>query len=266
MSTEITNPDDAEAGQLLTAIIRAASDPNISPEKMTALYDLHVRMQDRLARLEFNAALARAQARFKPVDRRGKIEVFSKADREKPGGPPSGAQPIQKTPYALYEDVVEEITPHLSAEGLSISFKSRMSPDGRIIIVGYLKHRDGWVEEAETPPLQHDATGSKNAVQAVKSTMSYGRRMAAEMMTNFVSKGDDNDGADGARIESSDLISSEQFVELERDLKAMGDTAIDAFCRYFKIEALADLPASRFKEAQAAISKSKTARAKEAKR
>ena len=237
-----------ESVRLLDAIVRAAADPAVSPEKMTALFDLHVKVRERAARLEFNAALARAQAKFPPVERRGKIVVYSKADRERSGGPPADAVPIQTTAYPLFEDVVSAITPALSEEGLSLSFKSKLSTDGKIVVVGFLKHRDGWVEEAETPPLKHDATGSKNDVQAVKSTMSYGRRMAAEMLTNFVSRGDDDDGAHGAPLGGgSDLISSEQYALILPEID--GPKTMDALLAAFKITSLTDLPASRFDEA-----------------
>ena len=249
-ATDVGRAPESESAQLMAALVRAAADPSVSPEKMSALFDLHSRMQDRAARLEFAAALARAQAKFPIVERKGKIVVYSKADRERVGGPPKGATPQQVTPYALYEDIVEAITPPLSAEGLSLSFETEQASDGRIIVKGSLTHRDGHVKTVQTPPMQYDSTGSKNSVQAAVSTISYGKRMCAGLLCNVVSRGEDNDGADGAPLDTETLISEEQYRELAAEITAQGGKTLEAVLSAFEIESLADLPAHRFREAK----------------
>ena len=246
----------------LDLILRAALDPAVSPEKMSALFDLHAKMADRAARLEFAAALARAQAKFPIVERNGKILVFSKTLRERADREGAqvleGAKPQQQTDYALYEDVVEAITKPLSEEGLSLSTKVKTVPAGdsyRIIVVGILKHRDGWAEEAETPPLQHDATGSKNAVQAVKSSFSYGKRMVAEMLTNVVSRGDDDDGAHGIEVKEVETINDQQYADLDTEITAQGSGTIGQFLKIFQIAKLGDLPAEKYEAAMARLKK-----------
>lgn len=222
---------------LSSALLRAIADPDFPLERVTAAYEL-VRMREEdqklkdqeQARLEFDDALARAQATFPIIPERGRIKMHSKADRDAaqrsadPEAFLASKRPMQNTPYALWEDVIEGITPSLSREGLSLSFKADTIPAGdafKIVVRGYLKRR-GFEVTAETPPLQHDSTGSKNSIQAIKSTTSYGKTMVAGFLTNFASRGENNDGQDGAPIEGGgDGVSPDDLALLN---KAMAET------------------------------------------
>lgn len=227
----------------LDLILRAALDPAVSPEKMSALFDLHAKMADRAARLEFAAALARAQAKFPIVERKGAIVVPAKDGR-----------PERKTPYALWEDVNEAIIPHLSAEGLSLAFEAETTADNRIVTIGILKHRDGHTERVKTPPMQHDSSGAKNPVQAVMSTISYGKRMAAGLLVNFASRGEDNDGSDSGMAEV-ETINDQQYADLDTEITAQGSGTIGQFLKIFQIAKLGDLPAEKYEAAMSRLKK-----------
>lgn len=219
---------------LAAALVRLVADPDFPLERVNAAYDLlrkreedqKLRDQEQ-ARLEFDDALARAQATFPIIPERGRIKMHSKADRDAAARSPdpeaflSTKKPMQNTPYALWEDVVEGITPSLSREGLSLSFEVDTIPAGdsfKIIVRGNLKRR-GFVVSAQTPPLQHDSSGSKNSIQAIKSATSYGKTMAAGFLTNFASRGESDDGQGGAPIESAETISDEDVAYLKNGVK-----------------------------------------------
>lgn len=248
----------SETTQIANALLSAIGDTTIPPERVEAFWTLYERIKDREARLQFTAALARAQAKFSVVPRNGRILIYSKAVREaaeKNGGRiPEGAVPIQSTAYALYEDVRDAVTPALTEEGLTLSHEVHVAPttgDGyRIVVKGFLRHVLGHVEVVETPPMQHDTTGSKNSVQAVKSTVSYGRRMTAELLTNVVSRGDDDDGAAGAPVDRSapETISEEQLAGLNAMIIAQGGNTLRLVLDAFGIKELADLPEAKFDE------------------
>lgn len=247
MTNDVTAAADLvapEATRTLDLILRAALDPAVSPEKMSALFDLHARMADRAARLEFAAALSRAQARFPIIERKGKIAYEAK----KPGD--AAPKPIE---YALWEDVVSAITKPLSEEGLSLSFDDDIQQIGesyRIVIIGILRHRDGWTEKVKSPPLMHDGTGGKNSIQAIQSTVSYGKRMTAGMLINFASRGEDDDGANGAKTEGAETVDEAQYRELAVEITLQGsEKTLPAVLKHFGIESLGDLPAARFQEA-----------------
>ena len=60
-------------------------------------------------------------------------------------------------------------------------------------ITAILSHREGHSEET-TLTLDADKSGSKNAVQAVGSSISYGQRYAAVALLNITTRGMDDDG------------------------------------------------------------------------
>ena len=113
---------------------------------------------------------------------------------------------------------------------------------------GVLPPREGHSEET-TMPLPLDTSGSKNAVQAVGSSTSYGKRYTAAALLNLTSRGEDDDGkASGA----SEPISEKQMAELQTLINELGADKIK-FLAYMKVESLSELPAKRFKDAKAAL-------------
>ena len=189
----MTAVQKVEAGQtavanysasLMDVIAQAARDPSVDIDKMERLIAMQERVQGRDAQTQYYAALAEMQPNLPIIDERGGIK-----DR-------SGN--IQST-YALWEDVNEAIRPTLSEHGFSLSFRVSRA-DGEIIVTGILAHRSGHREET-TLSLPTDTSGSKNAVQAVGSSTSYGKRYTAFALLNITTTGEDDDGNKaGAKI------------------------------------------------------------------
>jgi hypothetical protein len=176
----------SEGTSLMAVISRAASDPNVDIDKMERLLLMQERIMARDAKNAFSAAFADMQTELPVIEERGHIIVREKAkDGSRTG------DVIQDTSYALWEDINDAIKPVLSKFGFALTFKPGQTPDGRVTVTGILMHRDGHSEEA-TVTLQHDSSGSKNAVQAVGSSTSYGKRYAAGALLNLTSR----DGAE----------------------------------------------------------------------
>lgn len=172
------------SASLIDVIAQAARDPSVDIDKMERLIAMQERVQGREAQTAYYAALAEMQPNLPIIDERGGIK-----DR-------SGA--IQST-YALWEDVNEAIRPTLSEHGFSLSFRVSRA-EGEIIVTGVLAHRYGHREET-TLTLPTDTSGSKNAVQAVGSSTSYGKRYTAFALLNITTTGEDDDGNKaGAKI------------------------------------------------------------------
>lgn len=222
----------SEAGALMALITRAASDPNFDADKMDRLLQMHERLLERRAAQEFNQAFAEMQPRLPVIDRRGRILI------EKSG------VVQQNTPYARWEDIDKVIRPILAEHGFGLSFKPGVAADGKITVTAVLRHRSGHQDEA-TVTLPYDSSGSKNSVQAVGSSNTYGKRYAACDLLNIVTEGQDDDGkAAGA----GEWITAEQIGELQELMDSVGaDRA--KFLGFFKIETTAHLPAKRFDEA-----------------
>lgn len=229
----------SELGALIHIIERAARDPSVDIDKMQRLMDMQERILVRNARAAYASALASMQPELPVIDRKGKIEVRKKDA----AGERTGAVQ-QSTPYALWEDINEGIRPVLAKHGFALSFRVGVAQDGKLTITGILSHREGHAEET-TITLQHDSTGSKNAVQAVGSSVSYGKRYTAGALLNLTSRGEDDDGKAAGAPATVTQEQVETIVELMEGVSADRPK----FLTFFKIAKLAELPAKRFDEA-----------------
>lgn len=237
----------SELGALISIIERAARDPSVDIDKLQRLMDMQERIMMRNAKMAYATSLAAMQPKLPVVNRKGRIEVRKKtASGERDG------EIQQSTAYALWEDINEAIRPSLAEHGFALSFRVGQSQDGKITVTGILSHREGHSEET-TITLQHDSTGSKNAVQAVGSSVSYGKRYTAGALLNFTSRGEDDDGKAGG---DPSPINPEQLSEL---IVLADDVGADKakFCGVMKVPSFAEIPASRFEEAKKLLNKKK---------
>ena len=159
------------SSQLLELAIRQ----NVPVETLERLLVMHERMQATSAQQEYAAALSEMQDELPAIGERGKAIV----------------QGQTRYTFALWEDINTAIKPVLKKHGFALSFRIE-SMEGGISVTGVLSHRDGHSERT-TIPLPADASGSKNAVQAVASSVSYGKRYTAGALLNLTSHGEDDD-------------------------------------------------------------------------
>ena len=220
----------SEASAVLQMIERAARDPSVDIDKMMRLMKMRDEAVAQAAKVAYARALSSLQADLPTVERNGRITI-KKKDSE---------QVIQSTKYALWEDTNDAIKPALKAHGFSLSFRHTREAD-RVMVTAILLHEDGHSEET-TVPLALDTTGSKNNVQAVGSSLSYGKRYAAGLLLNLTSRGEDDDGVAAGQ---PDTVSQEQIGELQALIESKNaDKA--KFLKFYKIEKLADLPADKY--------------------
>jgi len=218
-------------GGLLAVIERAARDPNVDIDKMERLIEMQERVQRRNAEVAFYDALAVMQPQLPVITEKGGIK-----DR-------SGK--IQST-YALWEDINEAISPILSDHGFSLTFKGR-TEDGKFITVGILAHRDGHRETTEVE-LPADNSGSKNAVQAIGSAKSYGKRYAAFDLLNITTRGADDDGKAAGNAQA---VNADQIAEMRQLMKVKNQNeskfvAYIASSARYAVEKLEDIHAADF--------------------
>lgn len=227
-----TAPAVSQAAAIISVIERAATNPNVDIDKMERLLEMQERIMQRDARAAFASALAEMSPNLPAIVERGGIK-----DR-------SGN--VQST-YALWEDINDAIKPVLARHGFALSFRTGRD-EGQISVTGVLSHREGHSEET-TITLPHDSSGSKNAVQAVGSSTSYGKRYTAGLLLNLTSRGEDDDGNAGG---SGAVITDEQ-ADTIRDLIGSTGTKISAFLEYIDAPSVADIPASKFQAAMKAL-------------
>lgn len=172
MNAVVKQPEFApsESVGLLPMIERAARDPNVDVDKMERLMAMMERVEARNAEAAFSADLAEMQDALPSIGERGNA--------------------AGRYTYALWEDINAAIKPVLKRYGFALSFRTDFT-DG-IAVTGVLSHKSGHKIET-TIKLPSDASGNKNAVQAVASSVSYGKRYTASALLNLTSHGEDDD-------------------------------------------------------------------------
>lgn len=244
MSTQLKRVDpvaavpdaSSESATILSVIQRAAADPACDIEKMERLMAMHERMQDRQAETTFNAAMAEMQIELPSIAERGKTNNGK---------------------YATFEDINDVVKPIMQKHGFAISFRVEHVQNG-VKVTGVLMHRGGHREET-TMLLPSDTSGSKNAVQAVGSSVSYGKRYVMSAMLNITTRGEDDDGYAAGPTAT---ITAPQAAQVAALLQKCSDKAKAAF------EAMHGAPEhvakAEFDKVMAALSKSAAKHAQEA--
>lgn len=143
--------------------------------------------------------------------------------------------------YADFAAIAKAVDPIISRHGLSYRFRTKQ--DERIHVTCILAHEGGHSEETTLagPP---DATGSKNAIQAIGSTLTYLQRYTLVQALGLAASDDD----DGKAAGIGETITDEQLKKLQTLASEVGGD-VAKLCGHFKIESLPDLPIARFAEA-----------------
>ncbi len=232
-----------EPGTLLAAIVAASRDPQIDVAKLQALMAMQERLEERQAAREFTAAFARLSAKLPRVKKNGTISLTKRGETPKPE---------DAIPFAKWEDMDKVIRPLMVAEGFSLSFNSgaRAETGGGLVITGYLMHTAGHSREAQIP-LPLDTGPGRNNLQAMGSTLSYGKRYCAEMLLNIVREGADDDGAGSDGMAAINEAQIEKLKDLMKEAMAVlkkPEELQPRILKRFKIESLDELPAKSFQD------------------
>lgn len=223
------------ADGLVSMIERMALDPAISPERVEQAFRFYQTVQADTARRSYHAAFAQMQPELPSIERKGTAHNAKK--------------------YARYEDISDAIMPVLRKHGFGLSFRLEEA-QGKVIVTCIISHKDGH-SETTTHPFPYDATGNKNAIQAIGSATSYGKRYTLSALLGLATRDEDDDGnAAGA----GELISEDQFNELAaliRDTK----TDLQKFLALGNLQGLSDMPARDFERAKGLLLKKKKASA-----
>lgn len=256
----------------LAVIAKAAADPNCKPENMRALLDMQKEIAAEEARMAFTTDFIAMQAELPVINAKGRIEIIKKGSD---GQRIKGRDQIeQSTPYATFNEINRITRPVLQKHHFSLSFTTDVPAGGGVglIVRGVLKHERGHQETA-TLSLPLDTSGSKNNVQGVGSSMSYGKRYAAVALLNLVSEAqedrDDDGKAAGTAKGSIDEPEAPTRITLEQsaalvDLINKG-VGLEKFLEKYKLTAVIDLNPKLYDEAVRACTEYNTELAKRGK-
>jgi hypothetical protein len=210
-------------------MLARAIERGVAPETLDKLMALQERYEASQARKAFDAAVADAKAEIPVV---GKNAVGHNNKR-----------------YANFAAYASAVDPIISRHGLSYRFRTKQE-NNQIHVTCVLSHRAGHSEE-NTLSGPADTTGSKNAIQAIGSTLSYLSRYALIQALGLAAAEDDDGMASGSAEETGPI--TEEQVQVIWKLLEETKTEADRFCTFFKIQAITELPAASFQKAVNAL-------------
>lgn len=199
-----------------------------APETLERLLALQERWEAGQARKAFDAAIAEAKA---------EIPIVAK-----------NATGHNSKRYADFAAYAAALKPILAKHGLSYRFRTDQSD--KIMVTCILSHRDGHSEESSLSGPA-DASGSKNAIQAIGSTLTYLQRYTLVQALGLAA-GDDDDGKAGGIGDGA--ITEQQAARLRLLIEETG-TAIDRFCSYMGVESIPEIPAGQYQRAVTSLEK-----------
>lgn len=213
-----------ESAAILSVIERMAINPDIDPSGSSALSPSKERIDASAAKLKFSGAVADAKARIaeEPIIKNRK-----------------GHNDKRYADFSAYAKVVD---PVLASLGLTYRFRTTQ---GDKISVTCILTGHGH-EEENTLAGPADASGSKNAIQAIGSTLTYLQRYTLIQALGLAASDDDDGAATGKP--DGDLVNMEQIEHLQALIEKAGTTT-EAFCKVGKIGALAELRAADLERA-----------------
>ncbi len=241
LPTEGPSSPISESRAVLATIERLALDPTVSVEKMDQILQMQERILDRRARMAFAEAIADAKAEMPAISKNRQVSYESK-DSNKPA-----------TSYwhEDFAEIAKTVDPILGKFGLSYRFRTVGKPGEPITVTCIIAHREGHQEET-TLTAPHDASGSKNAIQAIGSSVTYLQRYTLKAALGLAASRDDD--AQSAGANAMDMASPEQ-IEALKAVAIKAERELSAVLEWAKVDDISKLTAAKCEEAIAQLTR-----------
>lgn len=181
-------------------IAQAACNPNMDMDKFERLIQMKQEQEERQAKQEFQAAFAKMQIDLPEIEHNKKGHNYT---------------------YATFDSINAMVKPVMQRHGFGLMFN--VSQDSNLKVTGILMHEAGY-SMTTSMSLPLDKSGSKNDVQAVGSSTSYGKRYVLCALLNIATAGEDDDGTYNAK-----RITAAQRLILEKALFELPEEKQKAF-------------------------------------
>lgn len=192
METQIVKKDTAVTTSFSpTDLLTLAVEKNLDVEKLEKLMALQQQWENKQAKKEYYSSLSKFQAECPPI-------LKSKAGYDK------------RYYYAPLDQIIKVIKEPLFNNSLTYHWEQE-NKDKRIIITCIITHVSGHSERTTLEDAP-DTSGSKNAIQAMGSTVQYLRRYTLESVLGIATSAIDTDGQQPAK--KAIKLTKEQSVEL----------------------------------------------------
>lgn len=220
--------EHVSAGQAVAmtpmTIIQLALDKNLDLERIEKLLAISEQWRKLQAEQAFNRALAQFKESAPVVM---KNAVNSQYDSD----------------YATIGHLVNTINPALAKCGLSASWD--IDQTNGIKVTCILENVEGHKRMVSMigPP---DKSGAKNALQEIRSTITYLRVVTFESVTGIISADRDDDGnSAGKSDDAPEKINEEQIANIKALLTEVGADQV-RFLQYLKVGAISDIYARSY--------------------
>jgi hypothetical protein len=225
-SVATTQPEGAT---ILAMIDKIAGLPNVDPQQVLQLYEIHQRMQADAARKEFMAAFNAAQAEMAPIAR-------------------DASNPQTRSKYATHAALDKAMRPIYTKHGFSQSFNTAEGgPELHVRALLYLSHKAGHerVFQADIPCDGKGAKGNDvmTKTHAVGSAMQYARRYLTLLAWDIAVVDDDGNAASRPQP----LITDAQ-ADVILGLLSETNTEPPQFFAWAKVESVSDIRACDFEK------------------
>ena len=223
-------------------IVQQAIQQGRSGAELKEFLDFARELKADKAKAEFQAAFAAFKAECPPIVKRSKSQ-FEGVNKAGVKGPRM---------YADLEDIMHIVEPVARNHGLTISWgESKVEAHGNelLMMVPCVISHVGGHSISGSFPIAVDSKAGCSAQQKYGIASTYARRYSLVSVLGLIGVDADTDGAepkDDKKITEKDALSlNDGLIEVKAD--------IPAFLGIYKIEKLADLPASKLADAWAKI-------------
>ncbi len=206
--------------------------PDIDVGKLEKMFELQERFETNLARKAYHDAMAKFGALI-PI-------MTYDSDVSYPG---KDGKPGTDYSFTSLAGSMKLCQPAMEQCGLKATWKTESGDGGQTKVTCFMTHALGHSEETSLSALP-DPSGGKNAIQAVKSTVSYLKRITFEAIAGLATKKDDADDGKDASPEV-ECISKQQLKSLTTKIKKVG-AETDKLLALFELKTLADLKVDQY--------------------
>lgn len=182
---------------------------------------------------------------------RAMVEALAAFQRSCPLIPRGGLADTGKYEYtfATYDDIVRLIREPLATHGLSFTHDFAFPGDGLLEITCTLQHTAGAVRKS-TFRGPADTSGGKNAIQAIGSGRSYGKRYTVTDVLGLATE-DDTDGV------ASECITETQAADLSAMIDECKPGTEPKLLRWIGVNRVTEIPVSWYRDAVKMVEKAR---------
>lgn len=210
-------------------LLRYALDSGADLDRLEKLMDLQTRWEAQEAKKQFIQAMANFKGETIEILKRKQVRFESQKG-------------VTEYKHAELADVCDAIVGKLSAHGLSHDWDVNQEGD-RITVICTITHAAGHSKSVKlcAPP---DASGGKNSIQAIGSTISYLERYSLLAATGLATKSTDDDGR--AAGNKTEPMSEDHQATITSMCDGISPTTLRIVCKSYKVETLSQIPDAEY--------------------